>query len=581
MALIEKDKGTKSPEYAEAQKVYEAGIEAGKILQLGGKAIISAITSAKGSLPGSKASLIGQEVRGTGTALAGTNAARVSAEAALKALEVKQAGERPAALVSETTAVQLAQQKALNATASERIDLNKDILGITTTQMVLEKNALDVANLTNDATLTSAQLQATISGLKAQQALDAGKLVKTELEAKEALVTTTKLNAAKVDLQKLQNLEYKGSLALQVSIEQSAARELALVQSKRNLSSELAANSLDIESAILAKKLESGRVTIDQANQEEHAISLTKIRKDTTANLSKAQDELNTLTDRFNRKSLDIDASGLQDLSSEYDRNSAILRNNIIIIEQKGLTSLKVAEISKKNSEKETAYANLFNNSVTSMSDALVDFAFTGKQSFGDMINSMLMDLVKLEMRMLAVKAIQQSGGASSITSNLISAGISYFTGPSGGVGTGNAFGNQDLGAFLAKGGAYDSGVQAFAKGGTFTNSVVSSPTLFKFAKGTGMMGEAGPEAIMPLKRNANGVLGVEGGASGGGETNVIINNYGPSKTETKKTIDSRGNKTIEVIIGDAVAGEIRRSGSPAQESIKSTFGRQPQLIRR
>jgi lambda family phage tail tape measure protein len=48
-----------------------------------------------------------------------------------------------------------------------------------------------------------------------------------------------------------------------------------------------------------------------------------------------------------------------------------------------------------------------------------------------------------------------------------------------------------------------------FAKGGAFTNSIVSSPTMFKFADGgamrTGLMGEAGPEAIMPLKRGADG----------------------------------------------------------------------------
>ena len=53
-----------------------------------------------------------------------------------------------------------------------------------------------------------------------------------------------------------------------------------------------------------------------------------------------------------------------------------------------------------------------------------------------------------------------------------------------------------------------------FAKGGTFSNSIVSSPTLFKFADGgttrTGLMGEAGPEAIMPLKRGSVGSLGVQ-----------------------------------------------------------------------
>lgn len=66
----------------------------------------------------------------------------------------------------------------------------------------------------------------------------------------------------------------------------------------------------------------------------------------------------------------------------------------------------------------------------------------------------------------------------------------------------------------FAKGGAFGSGgqIHAFAKGGAFTNGIYDSPTLFKFAKGgaMGVMGEAGPEAVMPLKRGPDGSLGVQ-----------------------------------------------------------------------
>jgi hypothetical protein len=83
-----------------------------------------------------------------------------------------------------------------------------------------------------------------------------------------------------------------------------------------------------------------------------------------------------------------------------------------------------------------------------------------------------------------------------------------------------------------AKGNAFGTSghIQAFAKGGEFTNSIVSSPTFFKFAKGgsftNGVMGEAGPEAVMPLKRDGSGRLGVSlhGGADGGNTNNVSIN---------------------------------------------------------
>lgn len=68
----------------------------------------------------------------------------------------------------------------------------------------------------------------------------------------------------------------------------------------------------------------------------------------------------------------------------------------------------------------------------------------------------------------------------------------------------------------FAKGGAISSGrTRAFAGGG-----VVEGPTLFGMRGGTGLMGEAGPEAILPLKRGADGRLGV---ASGGGGRPVQV----------------------------------------------------------
>jgi phage-related minor tail protein len=71
----------------------------------------------------------------------------------------------------------------------------------------------------------------------------------------------------------------------------------------------------------------------------------------------------------------------------------------------------------------------------------------------------------------------------------------------------------------FADGGAFSSGrVRAFARGG-----VVNGPTLFPMRGGTGLMGEAGPEAIMPLSRGADGRLGVAAPGGGNG-TPVVIN---------------------------------------------------------
>ena len=69
----------------------------------------------------------------------------------------------------------------------------------------------------------------------------------------------------------------------------------------------------------------------------------------------------------------------------------------------------------------------------------------------------------------------------------------------------------------FAEGAAFSSGrVAAFARGG-----VVDGPTHFPMRGGVGLMGEAGPEAIMPLARGADGRLGVRGG--GGGAVSVTM----------------------------------------------------------
>ncbi|MGI8395679.1 phage tail length tape measure family protein [Agrobacterium deltaense] len=99
-----------------------------------------------------------------------------------------------------------------------------------------------------------------------------------------------------------------------------------------------------------------------------------------------------------------------------------------------------------------------------------------------------------------------------SVSSASSGSGGGLFSGLLGGLGS--LFGGG-TGAFpSAPGGLY-------AKGGTFlagihgySNQVVNRPTMFAFAKGTGLMGEAGPEAIMPLTRDASGRLGVSADVS-------------------------------------------------------------------
>lgn len=171
---------------------------------------------------------------------------------------------------------------------------------------------------------------------------------------------------------------------------------------------------------------------------------------------------------------------------------------------------------------------SLFGNAFSSMEDSIVNFAMTGKLSFADFTKSILADMARIATRQ----------ASSALLGSLVGAAASYFGGGAAGGGNGLAAGSagaasSNLGASAAGysntyfpqalGGAWSSGVQMFADGGAFTNSIVSKPTAFGMVNGkTGVMGEAGEEAIMPLTRTSSGKLGVM--AMGGGADSTQIN---------------------------------------------------------
>lgn len=128
---------------------------------------------------------------------------------------------------------------------------------------------------------------------------------------------------------------------------------------------------------------------------------------------------------------------------------------------------------------------SISNSALSDMSGMLANFVATGKLNFADFSQSIVTEITKMIFQMMIFNALK--------------AGF-----------TGTAFGDaMGLKATPnAKGNTYESpGLSAHR------NSIVKSPTLFPFAKGgvpgVGLMGEAGPEAIMPLTRGRDGSLGV------------------------------------------------------------------------
>lgn len=179
---------------------------------------------------------------------------------------------------------------------------------------------------------------------------------------------------------------------------------------------------------------------------------------------------------------------------------------------------------------------SLGTNLFKGMEDSLVSFVTTGKANFKEFAASILTQLARIAMaKAIAGIAGSLFGGASGNSADF-------------GDAISSMFGGNIMAGGMANGGAFNSGIQFFADGG-----VVNRKTGFGMANGgMGVMGEAGPEAIMPLKRGADGKLGValngSGGGSGGNTTYSQVNQI---------TIQSSGNADDDKRTADLVSAAI------------------------
>ncbi len=176
---------------------------------------------------------------------------------------------------------------------------------------------------------------------------------------------------------------------------------------------------------------------------------------------------------------------------------------------------------------------NITTQTFDGMANALTNFVTVGKASFGDFAKSILNDLTGMMIKMAMFNALKT--------------GMSFFLPTGNDPGPVPMFPN-------AKGGVYASPSLS-----AFSGQIVSNPTLFAFARGAGLMGEAGPEAIMPLKRGADGSLGVR--AIGGGQQSAAAPNV-------YITIENGGNVSSQADLGWGEFGK-RMGNIAAQESQK------------
>lgn len=176
---------------------------------------------------------------------------------------------------------------------------------------------------------------------------------------------------------------------------------------------------------------------------------------------------------------------------------------------------------------------NVFTNAFNGMADGIANFALTGKMDFRSFTVSILSDLAKMEARIAASKLLRSV------------LGMFGFGASAGGSTPSGAYNSAALSVIPNA----DGGVYRSAGLSQYSGSIVDRPTFFQFARGAAVMGEAGPEAILPLRRGTDGKLGVVAAGSGGmamfaPQYHIAISNTGPELTpQAMKAVYDLGKK--------------------------------------
>lgn len=199
-----------------------------------------------------------------------------------------------------------------------------------------------------------------------------------------------------------------------------------------------------------------------------------------------------------------------------------------------------------------TQMEQIWSSTMDGLADGLTEFCMSGKLDFNDLANSFIQMVIRMQMQ--------------AMVSGLFK-GIGDFVG--------GLFG----GTAAADGGVFTGGISSLSGG------VYNKPTFFsygrsvqKFARG-GVLGEAGPEAVMPLARMSNGKLGVQsaGGAAGGVTVPVniqVINELGnQANVETQQRANDQGGMDIVMFIKRVVSQDISQgNGGMIGKTIENVY---------
>ena len=357
--------------------------------------------------------------------------------------------------------------------------------------------------------------------------------------------------------------------------------------SKADLTKQYSQTALDLEKAAAASKkfaevtLQGDQAVKDYQLDQQVAAATDELRARGLTELANKIEQLirfenhyDNLTDTNKRNAeitqeikwlqqeIAIRSRGLPDQERELE-----IQKELFLLRQTDATGQEIKDREKLLRQLQTT--NKVNDDLIERMETLKGLAFDIKDAFsqaftdiiikGGDVKEVLTDLLYTLAEMLFKVGTQKlfeniANQGFNLLGNLFGGGITGYGG------TGGLGGPNGAGFFNAMGNAFNQGRPvAFANGG-----IVGSPTLFDI----GMMGEAGPEAIMPLTRGANGKLGVA--ASGGGGNiqnnfNVTVNVSGKENGETDeahaKRIGKEVNRQLETLVIRVIDKQYRPGG--------------------
>lgn len=233
---------------------------------------------------------------------------------------------------------------------------------------------------------------------------------------------------------------------------------------------------------------------------------------------------------------------GFQEAARAAAEHSRVLRDNANAM--LGLREGFNAYVDQLGSMREAA-SSLATDGLNKVGDSIIELATTGAMNF----KAFALDIIKMTMKMIIQQFVLKA----------IMSALGFLGNSGGGTGvpaiSGDFYKSMPVGNFVgsANGNVFAAnGIVPYAMGG-----IVDRPTLFPFAKGIGLMGEAGPEAILPLQRGANGKLGVAGG---GGSTTINVSV--DAKGSNVEGDGGKGNQLARVIAA-AVQQEMIKQKRP------------------